>query len=123
VGNRAARWYIFKPKIQIWVHFGGPWNGECWYILWSFGMIHGHSVHFVVIWYVFPGFGILCEEKSGNPGGCPVWQDLLFWRVEKSQNNPFFVVGKSQSHACVWIQWPPLDGNRGENGTKKIDRI
>jgi hypothetical protein len=24
LGVRVARWYIFKPKIQIWVNFGGP---------------------------------------------------------------------------------------------------
>jgi hypothetical protein len=24
---------FFKPKIPIWVHFGGPWNGKCVYIL------------------------------------------------------------------------------------------
>jgi hypothetical protein len=33
---------------------------DIWYILWSFG-------NFVVISYIFPGFGILCHEKSGNP--------------------------------------------------------
>jgi hypothetical protein len=32
-----------------------------WYILWPFG-------NFVVILYIFPRFGILCQEKSGNPG-------------------------------------------------------
>jgi hypothetical protein len=32
-----------------------------WYILWPFGNV-------VVIWYSFPRFGILCQEKSGNPG-------------------------------------------------------
>jgi hypothetical protein len=31
-----------------------------WYILWSFGNV-------VVIWNIFPRFGILCQEKSGNP--------------------------------------------------------
>jgi hypothetical protein len=30
---RGARWCIFKPIIPIWVNFGGPWNGKCWYIL------------------------------------------------------------------------------------------
>jgi hypothetical protein len=30
---RVARWYIFKPKIQFWVKFGGSCNGRCWYIL------------------------------------------------------------------------------------------
>jgi hypothetical protein len=24
-------------------------------------------VHVVVIWYIFPRLGILCQEKSGNP--------------------------------------------------------
>jgi hypothetical protein len=32
-----------------------------WYVLWVFGNV-------VVIWYIFPRFGILCQEKSGNPG-------------------------------------------------------
>jgi hypothetical protein len=31
--TRVARWFIFKPKIQIWIYFGGPWNVKCWYIL------------------------------------------------------------------------------------------
>jgi hypothetical protein len=32
-----------------------------WYILWPFGNV-------VVIWYIFLRFGIMCHEKSGNPG-------------------------------------------------------
>jgi hypothetical protein len=31
------------------------------YITWAFGC-------FVLIWYIFPRFGILYQEKSGNPG-------------------------------------------------------
>jgi hypothetical protein len=31
--SRCARWFIFKPKIPIWVNFGGPWNVKCQYIL------------------------------------------------------------------------------------------
>jgi hypothetical protein len=31
--GRVARWFVFKPKIPIWVNFGGPCNGKCWYIL------------------------------------------------------------------------------------------
>jgi hypothetical protein len=30
------------------------------YILWPFGKV-------VVIWYIFPRFGILYQEKSGDP--------------------------------------------------------
>jgi hypothetical protein len=43
--------YIFQPKIKIWVHFGGPWNGKgllyslgIWNILRPFGTYYGHSV-------------------------------------------------------------------------------
>jgi hypothetical protein len=25
-------------------------------------------VYFIVIWYIFPRFGMLCQQKSGNPG-------------------------------------------------------
>jgi hypothetical protein len=31
-------------------------------------IFYGHLVYFVVIWYIFPHFGILDQEKSGNPG-------------------------------------------------------
>jgi hypothetical protein len=67
---------FFKPKMQIWVNFGGPWNWKgwhtnstngklesitaIWYILWSFGNL-------VPLWYIFPRFGKVCQEKSGNP--------------------------------------------------------
>jgi hypothetical protein len=32
-----------------------------WYILWPLG-------NSVAIWFISPRFGILCQEKSGNPG-------------------------------------------------------
>jgi hypothetical protein len=39
--SRVARWYLFKPKKnQIWVNFGGPWNGSnlaIWNTLRPFG--------------------------------------------------------------------------------------
>jgi hypothetical protein len=49
---RVARWFIFKPKIPIWVNFGGPWNGKCWYMYFMtirntsrpFGIIYGRLV-------------------------------------------------------------------------------
>jgi hypothetical protein len=71
--SRVARWFVFKPKIPIWVNFGEPWNGKRWHILWSFGIFYGHFGIFyghlyLVIWYIFPRFGILCQEKSGSPG-------------------------------------------------------
>jgi hypothetical protein len=31
-----------------------------WYILWTFGNL-------VAIWHILPHFGIVCQDKSGNP--------------------------------------------------------
>jgi hypothetical protein len=46
--SRVARWFVFKPNVQIWVNLGGPWN-EKWYILWPFGIYYGHLVYFMAI--------------------------------------------------------------------------
>jgi hypothetical protein len=35
--------------------------------LWPFGIICGHRVYFVAIWYIFPILVCLDQEKSGNP--------------------------------------------------------
>jgi hypothetical protein len=48
--SRVARWFVFKPKILIWVNFGGPKNGKYWYILWSFKIFYSHLVYFMAIW-------------------------------------------------------------------------
>jgi hypothetical protein len=47
--SRFARWYIFKPKIPIWINFVGPFNGKCWYILLPFALSYSHLVFFVAI--------------------------------------------------------------------------
>jgi hypothetical protein len=71
---RVARWFVFKPKIPIWVNFGRSCYKKSWqimtisFILRPLEIFYGHLVHFVVIWYNFPRFGILDQEKSGNPG-------------------------------------------------------
>jgi hypothetical protein len=36
-------------------------------ILWPFGIFCGHLVYFMVIWNIFSQFGMLYQEKSGNP--------------------------------------------------------
>jgi hypothetical protein len=63
---RVARWYIFKPKIQIWINFGGFCNGRCWCILCPFGTFYGHLPYFKDIWYI----------SRLN------WIFFLFWYVE-----------------------------------------
>jgi hypothetical protein len=37
-------------------------------ILWILGIFYDHLVQFVFIWYIFSDFGIMHQEKSGNPG-------------------------------------------------------
>jgi hypothetical protein len=39
-----------------------------WSILRPLEIFYGHLVYFVLIWYIFTRFGILDQEKSGNPG-------------------------------------------------------
>jgi hypothetical protein len=67
---RVARWFAFKPKIQICVNFG--WRDFLWemlvyftygqlvhftvfcYILWRFGIVRGNLVYFFPFWYFVP---------------------------------------------------------------------
>jgi hypothetical protein len=48
--HRFARWFIFKPKISIWVNFGGP------YVHWKM------LIYFMVIWNILSTFGISCDH-------------------------------------------------------------
>jgi hypothetical protein len=43
-----------------------------WINLRAMGISYGHLVYFEVIWYIFPRFGILYQEKSGNPALGPL---------------------------------------------------
>jgi hypothetical protein len=51
---RALDWKMFIYLIAI------------WNILWRLGIFYDHLVHFVFIWYIFPGLVIMYQEKSGN---------------------------------------------------------
>jgi hypothetical protein len=71
----VTRWFIFKPKIPIWVNLGGPEIGKCrnismciCNILRTLGIFYDHLVYFVFVWDIFSGFGTMYLEKSGNPG-------------------------------------------------------
>jgi hypothetical protein len=90
-------WYILWPLLSFGIFYGHychlVYFMDIWYILWPFGIFYGHLVYFMAIWYIlwpfgnlvgilyilwpfgnlvairliFPRFGILCQEKSGNP--------------------------------------------------------
>jgi hypothetical protein len=69
--SRVARWFIFKPKIPIWVNFRGPQIGKSWNILWPFGIFtYGYLVYFMTIWYILCSFGtfvpdlVSCTKKN-----------------------------------------------------------
>jgi hypothetical protein len=65
---RVARWYIFKPKFQIWVIFERlrmksvrTLYGHLVYRQ-HFGIFYGHLVYFKVVWYSFPV--LVCCAKT-----------------------------------------------------------
>jgi hypothetical protein len=73
---RVARWFVFKPKIQIWVNYGGPCKGSRLYFLWPYCLFYGQMVYIHILrpfgtfcarLVYFSRFGMLCREKSGNP--------------------------------------------------------
>jgi hypothetical protein len=75
----------FQTKIPA---LGKFWRILLWKILVYFMTIstilepleifYGHLVYFMVIWYIFPRFGIFDQEKSGNLD----WMAQFFlWRT------------------------------------------
>jgi hypothetical protein len=68
-----------------------------WYILWPFGIFYSH------LWYIFPYFGMLHQEKSGNPGCLPFlkvhnYDVITPKRVTSSQN----LTSSPESGASRW---------------------
>jgi hypothetical protein len=49
--TRGARWFVFKPKIQIWVNLRGSCDGRGWYILVTLGPFYSLLLYFMDIWY------------------------------------------------------------------------
>jgi hypothetical protein len=52
--------YIFYGHLEYFM--------DIWNILWTFVIFYDHLVHFVFVWNIFSRFGIMHQEKSGNPG-------------------------------------------------------
>jgi hypothetical protein len=71
-----------------------PRIGKSWYILCPFGIFYGylwysmydHSLHFVFIWYSFSRFGIMHQEKSGNPDGYLCQMTTCNWEICQEEN-------------------------------------
>jgi hypothetical protein len=80
---RIARWFIFRPKIPILIHFCRPRNGKCGSILWTFGTFKSSWYILWQFWYIFSHFGKFELEKSGNPG--LAWTLLFLWRKKPYQ--------------------------------------
>jgi hypothetical protein len=69
---RVARWFVFEPKIPIWVNFGGSCYGKSWYVLLPFGL-------FTAIGNILWPFGIFCcnlvyFSSFGYFGLRKIWQ-------------------------------------------------
>jgi hypothetical protein len=60
--TRVARWYIFIPKMPIWVYSEGLGTGWCTYFL-AIWYNFGEFGNFVVIWYIFH-VRVYCTKKN-----------------------------------------------------------
>jgi hypothetical protein len=92
---RVARWFVFKPKIQIWVKFGGSCNWRCWYILWTLGPFYGLLLYFCDIWYIVRGnlvyifpFWYFVPRKIWQP--CPASSHSRVWESSPRSERMFF---------------------------------
>jgi hypothetical protein len=70
VANSVARWLVFKPKIPIWVNFGGPYLDwtmliyfmAIWPIVRIFVIFYGHLEYFKDIWDILWPFGTFWDH-------------------------------------------------------------
>jgi hypothetical protein len=68
-----AIWNILRPLSIFYGHLGifygllGIFYGHVGIFYGHVGIFYGNLGIFVVIWYIFPRFGTLYQEKSGNP--------------------------------------------------------
>jgi hypothetical protein len=103
--SRAARWYIFKPKIQLWGKFWRALERKMLvYILCSFEVYLDHLVYFMVIWLIcgylvcFSPFWYIMFRKFWQPRsgvGTPETPSVFFTGTVKNSNvNCFFLLFK-----------------------------
>jgi hypothetical protein len=61
--NLGQSWRVLARLENVYIFYG---HLE-YFFIWRFGIFYDPLVHFVFIWYIFSGFGIMYQEKSGNP--------------------------------------------------------
>jgi hypothetical protein len=54
--GQGCQMVFFKPKIPIWVNFGGPEIEKCCYVLWPFGILCSFGTFFPVL--------VSCTKKN-----------------------------------------------------------
>jgi hypothetical protein len=59
--NLGKFWRVLQWKMLV--YFMAIWSN-----LWQFCIFYDHLVYFVLILYILSRFGMLRQEKSGNPG-------------------------------------------------------
>jgi hypothetical protein len=71
---------MLKPKITIWVNFGGSCKRKCWLILWQFGVFYGQLLYLHTLPFgIFSPFLVRCTNK-----------DLAILAVSRVKNANFF---------------------------------
>jgi hypothetical protein len=63
--------FLHIPKIPILMHIMRPWDVKFWDVSRPFGIFLWQY------WYIFPRFGLLYQEKSGNPVPKPTLRTLM----------------------------------------------
>jgi hypothetical protein len=82
--NLGKFWRDLDWKMLI--YFMAIWN-----ILRAFEICYAHWIRFLLIWYIFSGFGTMYREKSGNPGQCHKINSCLVLQRNSVVNNRVFV--------------------------------
>jgi hypothetical protein len=86
--GRALDWKMLLYYIAIW---------NIWL---TFGIFYDYLVHFVIIWYILSGFGIMCQEKSGNPAHA---NKKTFFLIFKTKfKNVFIGLYHVCTYACLY---------------------
>jgi hypothetical protein len=89
---RAARWFIFKPKIPLWVNLGGSCNGKCWYILWPLCLFYGHLAFLwsFGIFYGQWGMSKVLQTSNSTRGILIIELPAVSWGRKKNKSKYFF---------------------------------